>query len=245
MKKQLLFILFFSFLFFSCGLNNTSISFSLSDNAINTICREAGTSEDNLSVKCVLKQEGYADIVKTSEVKDNKALIEFSEIPVNSVIKISATVDFNKALNNKFIEKYEGTSELYTVIEGENRIPIILSPVYKEGSTNISISDGKNTIILNVFYKDLEGKEIKIDENDIIKISEFSEIIIKAEKVSQNEDAALIFFLNGKKQEVNDNVLTISKEHNALSNSNLILIKLVNKDNIEIANKDFSFNISD
>ena len=101
MIKRVLFLVVFSFLFFSCGLNSFNDGFvcvSLSENSVKSICREAGVSTENLLVKCVLKQEGYEDIEQTSVVVDNKAKIEFTGIPINSEITISATVNFNKAL---------------------------------------------------------------------------------------------------------------------------------------------------
>ena len=121
MKKRLLFLVIFSFLFFSCGVNNlndASVCVSLSENTVKKLCREVGASSENLSVECVLKQDGLDDITKSSAVIDNKAQIEFSNIPIDSEIKIFATVNFNKALNNKYIEKYEGSSEKYTVVDG-------------------------------------------------------------------------------------------------------------------------------
>ena len=152
MKKRLLFLVIFSFLFFSCGVNNlndASVCVSLSENTVKKLCREVGASSENLSVECVLKQDGLDDITKSSAVIDNKAQIEFSNIPIDSEIKIFATVNFNKALNNKYIEKYEGSSEKYTVVDGENKVSIKLSPVYKEGDANISIQENKNEILIN------------------------------------------------------------------------------------------------
>ena len=154
MIKRVLFLVVFSFLFFSCGLNNFNDAFvcvSLSENSVKSICREAGVSTENLSVKCVLKQEGYEDIEQTSVVVDNKAKIEFTGIPINSEITISATVNFNKALDNKYIEKYEGISEKYTVVEGENKISIKLSPIYKEGNASISVQEKDCEILINAY----------------------------------------------------------------------------------------------
>ena len=154
MIKRLLFLVIFSFLFFSCGVNNlndASVCVSLSENSVKSICREAGVSTENLLVKCVLKKEGYEDIEQTSVVVDNKAKIEFTDIPINSEITISATVNFNKALDNKYIEKYEGISEKYTVVEGENKISIKLSPIYKEGNASISVQEKDYEILINAY----------------------------------------------------------------------------------------------
>ena len=145
MKKRLLFLVIFSFLFFSCGVNNlndASVCVSLSENTVKKLCREVGASSENLSVECVLKQDGLDDITKTSAVIDNKAQIEFSNIPIDSEIKIFATVNFNKALNNKYIEKYEGSSEKYTVVDAEGKIEFpVLGSVSVLGLKTTEVAD--------------------------------------------------------------------------------------------------------
>ena len=108
MIKRILFLVVFSFLFFSCGLNNFNDAFvcvSLSENSVKSICREVGASSENLSVECVLKQDGFDDIIKTSAVIDNKAQIEFSW--QSKYRKISQKINLENEINTKWsIKKY-------------------------------------------------------------------------------------------------------------------------------------------
>ena len=240
MKKRLLFLVIFSFLFFSCGVNNlndASVCVSLSENTVKKLCREVGASSENLSVECVLKQDGLDDITKSSAVIDNKAQIEFSNIPIDSEIKIFATVNFNKALNNKYIEKYEGSSEKYTVVDGENKVSIKLSPVYKEGDANISIQENKNEILINAYYITSDEVKNTLKDESELKINDFQKILNEGEKI--------IFIFNGIDFEADeDGKLVILKQNEfPLRPTNYVVAKLVDeKDNV-ICSKSFSFKL--
>ena len=250
MIKRVLFLVVFSFLFFSCGLNNFNDGFvcvSLSENSVKSICREAGVSTENLSVKCVLKQEGYEDIEQTSVVVDNKAKIEFTGIPINSEITISATVNFNKALDNKYIEKYEGISEKYTVVEGENKISIKLSPIYKEGNASISVQENTNEILINAYYITSDEVKNTLKDESELKINDFQKILIEAKlrKETLNEGEKIIIKFNGIDFEADkDGKLVILKQNEfPLRPKNYVVAKLVDeKDNV-ICSKSFCFKL--
>lgn len=249
MIKRVLFLVVFSFLFFSCGLNNFNDGFvcvSLSENSVKSICREAGVSTENLSVKCVLKQEGYEDIEQTSVVVDNKAKIEFTGIPINSEITISATVNFNKALDNKYIEKYEGISEKYTVVEGENKISIKLSPIYKEGNASISVQEKDYEILINA-YCISSGEEKAFEDESELYIKDFENIRIEAKLRNGNikEGEKIIIKFNGIDFEADkDGKLVILKQNEfPLRPKNYVVAKLVDeKDNV-ICSKSFCFKL--
>ena len=249
MIKRVLFLVVFSFLFFSCGLNNFNDGFvcvSLSENSVKSICREAGVSTENLSVKCVLKQEGYEDIEQTSVVVDNKAKIEFTGIPINSEITISATVNFNKALDNKYIEKYEGISEKYTVVEGENKISIKLSPIYKEGNASISVQEKDYEILINA-YCISSGEEKAFEDESELYIKDFEKIRIEAKLRNENikEGEKIIIKFNGIDFEADkDGKLVILKQNEfPLRPKNYVVAKLVDeKDNV-ICSKSFCFKL--
>ena len=250
MIKRVLFLVVFSFLFFSCGLNNFNDGFvcvSLSENSVKSICREAGVSTENLSVKCVLKQEGYEDIEQTSVVVDNKAKIEFTGIPINSEITISATVNFDKALDNKYIEKYEGISEKYTVVEGENKISIKLSPIYKEGNASISVQENTNEILINAYYITSDEVKNTLKDESELKINDFQKILIEAKlrKETLNEGEKIIIKFNGIDFEADkDGKLVILKQNEfPLRPKNYVVAKLVDeKDNV-ICSKSFCFKL--
>ena len=250
MIKRVLFIVVFSFLFFSCGLNNFNDAFvcvSLSENSVKSICREAGVSTENLSVKCVLKQEGYEDIEQTSVVVDNKAKIEFTDIPINSEITISATVNFNKALDNKYIEKYEGISEKYTVVEGENKISIKLSPIYKEGNASISVQEKDYEILIDAYYITSDEVKNTLKDESELKINDFQKILIEAKlrKETLNEGEKIIIKFNGIDFEADkDGQLVILKQNEfPLRPKNYVVAKLVDeKDNV-ICSKSFCFKL--
>ena len=248
MIKRFLFLIVFSFLFFSCGLNNFNDAFvcvSLSENSVKSICREAGVSTENLSVKCVLKQEGYEDIEQTSVVVDNKAKIEFTGIPINSEITISATVNFNKALDNKYIEKYEGISEKYTVEEGENKISIKLSPIYKEGNASISVQEKDYEILINAYCISSNEEKAFEDESELY-IKDFEKIIIEAKLRNENikEGEKIIFKVNGINCETEETgKLIISKTDESLKYNNIIVVKFLNEENKLICSNSISFKL--
>ena len=248
MIKRILFLVFFSFLFFSCGLNNFNDAFvcvSLSENSVKSICREAGVSTENLLVKCVLKQEGYEDIEQTSVVVDNKAKIEFTDIPINSEITISATVNFNKALDNKYIEKYEGISEKYTVVEGENKISIKLSPIYKEGNASISVQEKDYEILINAYCISSNEEKAFEDESELY-IKDFEKIIIEAKLRNENikEGEKIIFKVNGINCETEETgKLIISKTDESLKYNNIIVVKFLNEENKLICSNSISFKL--
>lgn len=248
MIKRVLFLVVFSFLFFSCGLNNFNDAFvcvSLSENSVKSICREAGVSTENLSVKCVLKQEGYEDIEQTSVVVDNKAKIEFTGIPINSEITISATVNFNKALDNKYIEKYEGISEKYTVVEGENKISIKLSPIYKEGNASISVQEKDSEILINAYCISSNEEKSFEDESELY-IKDFEKIIIEAKLRNENikEGEKIIFKVNGINCETEETgKLIISKTDESLKYNNIIVVKFLNEKNKLICSNSISFKL--
>lgn len=248
MIKRVLFLVVFSFLFFSCGLNNFNDAFvcvSLSENSVKSICREAGVSTENLSVKCVLKQEGYEDIEQTSVVVDNKAKIEFTDIPINSEITISATVNFNKALDNKYIEKYEGISEKYTVVEGENKISIKLSPIYKEGNASISVQEKDYEILINAYCISSNEEKSFEDESELY-IKDFEKIIIEAKLRNENikEGEKIIFKVNGINCETEETgKLIISKTDEFLKYNNNIVVNFLNEENKLICSNSISFKL--
>ena len=248
MIKRFLFLVVFSFLFFSCGLNSFNDAFvcvSLSENSVKSICREAGVSTENLSVKCVLKQEGYEDIEQTSVVVDNKAKIEFTGIPINSEITISATVNFNKALDNKYIEKYEGISEKYTVVEGENKISIKLSPIYKEGNASISVQEKDYEILINAYCISSNEEKAFEDESELY-IKDFENIIIEAKLRNENikEGEKIIFKVNGINCETEETgKLIISKTDESLKYNNIIVVKFLNEENKLICSNSISFKL--
>ena len=248
MIKRFLFLVVFSFLFFSCGLNNFNDAFvcvSLSENSVKSICREAGVSTENLSVKCVLKQEGYEDIEQTSVVVDNKAKIEFTDIPINSEITISATVNFNKALDNKYIEKYEGISEKYTVVEGENKISIKLSPIYKEGNASISVQEKDYEILINAYCISSNEEKAFEDESELY-IKDFEKIIIEAKLRNENikEGEKIIFKVNGINCETEETgKLIISKTDEFLKYNNNIVVNFLNEENKLICSNSISFKL--
>ena len=248
MIKRILFLVVFSFLFFSCGLNSFNDAFvcvSLSENSVKSICREAGVSTENLSVKCVLKQEGYEDIEQTSVVVDNKAKIEFTDIPINSEITISATVNFNKALDNKYIEKYEGISEKYTVVEGENKISIKLSPIYKEGNASISVQEKDYEILINAYCISSNEEKAFEDESELY-IKDFEKIIIEAKLRNENikEGEKIIFKVNGINCETEETgKLIISKTDESLKYNNIIVVKFLNEENKLICSNSISFKL--
>ena len=248
MIKRVLFLVVFSFLFFSCGLNSFNDAFvcvSLSENSVKSICREAGVSTENLSVKCVLKQEGYEDIEQTSVVVDNKAKIEFTDIPINSEITISATVNFNKALDNKYIEKYEGISEKYTVVEGENKISIKLSPIYKEGNASISVQEKDYEILINAYCISSNEEKAFEDESELY-IKDFEKIIIEAKLRNENikEGEKIIFKVNGINCETEETgKLIISKTDESLKYNNIIVVKFLNEENKLICSNSISFKL--
>lgn len=241
MIKRVLFLVVFSFLFFSCGLNNFNDAFvcvSLSENSVKSICREAGVSTENLSVKCVLKQEGHEDIEQTSVVVDNKAKIEFTGIPINSEITISATVNFNKALDNKYIEKYEGISEKYTVVEGENKISIKLSPIYKEGNASISVQEKDYEILINAYCISSNEEKAFEDESELY-LKDFESIKIEAKLRNGNikEGEKIIFKVNGINCETEETgKLIISKTDEFLKYNNIIVVSFLNEENKVISN---------
>ena len=248
MIKRVLFLVVFSFLFFSCGLNNFNDAFvcvSLSENSVKSICREAGVSTENLSVKRVLKQEGYEDIEQTSVVVDNKAKIEFTDIPINSEITISATVNFNKALDNKYIEKYEGISEKYTVVEGENKISIKLSPIYKEGNASISVQEKDSEILINAYCISSNEEKAFEDESELY-IKDFEKIRIEAKLRNGNikEGEKIIFKVNGINCETEETgKLIISKTDESLKNNNIIVVNFLNEENKLICSNSISFKL--
>ena len=248
MIKRVLFLVVFSFLFFSCGLNSFNDAFvcvSLSENSVKSICREAGVSTENLSVKCVLKQEGYEDIEQTSVVVDNKAKIEFTDIPINSEITISATVNFNKALDNKYIEKYEGISEKYTVVEGENKISIKLSPIYKEGNASISVQEKDCEILINAYCISSNEEKSFEDESELY-IKDFVKIIIEAKLRNENikEGEKIIFKVNGINCETEETgKLIISKTDEFLKYNNNIVVNFLNEENKLICSNSISFKL--
>ena len=248
MIKRVLFIVVFSFLFFSCGLNSFNDAFvcvSLSENSVKSICREAGVSTENLLVKCVLKQEGYEDIEQTSVVVDNKAKIEFTDIPINSEITISATVNFNKALDNKYIEKYEGISEKYTVVEGENKISIKLSPIYKEGNASISVQEKDYEILINAYCISSNEEKAFEDESELY-LKDFENIIIEAKLRNGNikEGEKIIFKVNGINCETEETgKLIISKTDESLKYNNIIVVKFLNEENKLICSNSISFKL--
>ena len=248
MIKRFLFLVVLSFLFFSCGLNNFNDAFvcvSLSENSVKSICREAGVSTENLSVKCVLKQEGYEDIEQTSVVVDNKAKIEFTGIPINSEITISATVNFNKALDNKYIEKYEGISEKYTVVEGENKISIKLSPIYKEGNASISVQEKDYEILINAYCISSNEEKAFEDESELY-IKDFEKIIIEAKLRNENikEGEKIIFKVNGINCETEETgKLIISKTDEFLKYNNNIVVNFLNEENKLICSNSISFKL--
>ena len=248
MIKRFLFLVVLSFLFFSCGLNSFNDAFvcvSLSENSVKSICREAGVSTENLSVKCVLKQEGYEDIEQTSVVVDNKAKIEFTDIPINSEITISATVNFNKALDNKYIEKYEGISEKYTVVEGENKISIKLSPIYKEGNASISVQEKDYEILINAYCISSNEEKAFEDESELY-IKDFEKIIIEAKLRNENikEGEKIIFKVNGINCETEETgKLIISKTDESLKYNNIIVVKFLNEENKLICSNSISFKL--
>lgn len=248
MIKRFLFLVVFSFLFFSCGLNSFNDAFvcvSLSENSVKSICREAGVSTENLSVKCVLKQEGYEDIEQTSVVVDNKAKIEFTGIPINSEITISATVNFNKALDNKYIEKYEGISEKYTVVEGENKISIKLSPIYKEGNASISVQEKDYEILINAYCISSNEEKAFEDESELY-IKDFEKIIIEAKLRNENikEGEKIIFKVNGINCETEETgKLIISKTDEFLKYNNNIVVNFLNEENKLICSNSISFKL--
>ena len=248
MIKRVLFLVVFSFLFFSCGLNSFNDAFvcvSLSENSVKSICREAGVSTENLSVKCVLKQEGYEDIEQTSVVVDNKAKIEFTGIPINSEITISATVNFNKALDNKYIEKYEGISEKYTVVEGENKISIKLSPIYKEGNASISVQEKDYEILINAYCISSNEEKSFEDESELY-IKDFEKIIIEAKLRNENikEGEKIIFKVNGINCETEETgKLIISKTDEFLKYNNNIVVNFLNEENKLICSNSISFKL--
>ena len=248
MIKRVLFLVVFSFLFFSCGLNNFNDAFvcvSLSENSVKSICREAGVSTENLSVKCVLKQEGHEDIEQTSVVVDNKAKIEFTDIPINSEITISATVNFNKALDNKYIEKYEGISEKYTVVEGENKISIKLSPIYKEGNASISVQEKDYEILINAYCISSNEEKAFEDESELY-LKDFENIIIEAKLRNGNikEGEKIIFKVNGINCETEETgKLIISKTDEFLKYNNNIVVKFLNEENKVICSNSISFKL--
>ena len=248
MIKRFLFLVVFSFLFFSCGLNSFNDAFvcvSLSENSVKSICREAGVSTENLLVKCVLKQDGYEDIEQTSVVVDNKAKIEFTGIPINSEITISATVNFNKALDNKYIEKYEGISEKYTVVEGENKISIKLSPIYKEGNASISVQEKDYEILINAYCISSNEEKAFEDESELY-IKDFENIIIEAKLRNENikEGEKIIFKVNGINCETEETgKLIISKTDESLKYNNIIVVKFLNEENKLICSNSISFKL--
>ena len=248
MIKRFLFLIVFSFLFFSCGLNNFNDAFvcvSLSENSVKSICREAGVSTENLLVKCVLKQEGYEDIEQTSVVVDNKAKIEFTGIPINSEITISATVNFNKALDNKYIEKYEGISEKYTVVEGENKISIKLSPIYKEGNASISVQEKDYEILINAYCISSNEEKAFEDESELY-LKDFENIIIEAKLRNGNikEGEKIIFKVNGINCETEETgKLIISKTDEFLKYNNNIVVKFLSEENKLICSNSISFKL--
>lgn len=248
MKKRLLFLVIFSFLFFSCGVNNlndASVCVSLSENTVKKLCREVGASSENLSVECVLKQDGFDDIIKTSAVIDNKAQIEFSNIPIDSEITISATVNFNKALDNKYIEKYEGISEKYTVVEGENKISIKLSPIYKEGNASISVQENTNEILINA-YCISSGEEKAFEDESELYIEDFENIRIEAKLRNGNikEGEKIIFKVNGINCETEETgKLIISKTDESLKYNNIIVVKFLNEENKLRCSNSISFKL--
>ena len=248
MIKRFLFLIVFSFLFFSCGLNNFNDAFvcvSLSENSVKSICREAGVSTENLLVKCVLKQEGYEDIEQTSVVVDNKAKIEFTGIPINSEITISATVNFNKALDNKYIEKYEGISEKYTVVEGENKISIKLSPIYKEGNASISVQEKDYEILINAYCISSNEEKAFEDESELY-LKDFEKIIIEAKLRNENikEGEKIIFKVNGINCETEETgKLIISKTDEFLKYNNNIVVKFLSEENKLICSNSISFKL--
>lgn len=248
MIKRFLFLVVLSFLFFSCGLNNFNDAFvcvSLSENSVKSICREAGVSTENLSVKCVLKQEGYEDIEQTSVVVDNKAKIEFTGIPINSEITISATVNFNKALDNKYIEKYEGISEKYTVVEGENKISIKLFPIYKEGNASISVQEKDYEILINAYCISSNEEKAFEDESELY-IKDFEKIIIEAKLRNENikEGEKIIFKVNGINCETEETgKLIISKTDEFLKYNNNIVVNFLTEENKVICSNSISFKL--
>ena len=248
MIKRFLFLVVFSFLFFSCGLNSFNDAFvcvSLSENSVKSICREAGVSTENLLVKCVLKQEGYEDIEQTSVVVDNKAKIEFTDIPINSEITISATVNFNKALDNKYIEKYEGISEKYTVVEGENKISIKLSPIYKEGNASISVQEKDYEILINAYCISSNEEKAFEDESELY-IKDFEKIIIEAKLRNENikEGEKIIFKVNGINCETEETgKLIISKTDEFLKYNNNIVVNFLTEENKVICSNSISFKL--
>lgn len=248
MIKRVLFLVVFSFLFFSCGLNNFNDAFvcvSLSENSVKSICREAGVSSENLLVKCVLKQEGYEDIEQTSVVVDNKAKIEFTGIPINSEITISATVNFNKALDNKYIEKYEGISKKYTVVEGENKISIKLSPIYKEGNASISVQEKDCEILINAYCISSNEEKAFEDESELY-LKDFENIIIEAKLRNGNikEGEKIIFKVNGINCETEETgKLIISKTDEFLKYNNNIVVKFLSEENKLICSNSISFKL--
>ena len=249
MIKRVLFLVVFSFLFFSCGLNNFNDAFvcvSLSENSVKSICREAGVSSENLLVKCVLKQEGYEDIEQTSVVVDNKAKIEFTGIPINSEITISATVNFNKALDNKYIEKYEGISKKYTVVEGENKISIKLSPIYKEGNASISVQEKDYEILIDAYYITSDEVKNTLKDESELYIKDFEKIRIEAKLRNENikEGEKIIFKVNGINCETEETgKLIISKTDEFLKYNNNIVVNFLNEENKLICSNSISFKL--
>lgn len=174
MKNKHLFLILLSFIFASCSLFYDSVGFESIKISFNlpalkeTVSRNSGNQYYAVEIFLQNEKEQTLQSFKLKDDVGTNIQVEFAEVPINSTIRVGATINqITSTPNGEFVEhEFVGYSNWKKVVSGKNELSLLL----KELFTVSFYDDGKELESVKVIAGDkLDFPKTPEKENSLFR----------------------------------------------------------------------------
>ena len=138
MKNKHLFLILLSFIFASCSLFYDSVGFESIKISFNlpalkeTVSRNSGNQYYAVEIFLQNEKEQTLQSFKLKDDVGTNIQVEFAEVPINSTIRVGATINqITSTQNGEFVEhEFVGYSNWKKVVSGKNELSLLLKELF-------------------------------------------------------------------------------------------------------------------
>lgn len=138
MKNKHLFLILLSFIFASCSLFYDSVGFESIKISFNlpalkeTVSRNSGNQYYAVEIFLQNEKEQTLQSFKLKDDVGTNIQVEFAEVPINSTIRVGATINqITSTQNDEFVEhEFVGYSNWKKVVSGKNELSLLLKELF-------------------------------------------------------------------------------------------------------------------
>lgn len=138
MKNKHLFLILLSFIFASCSLFYDSVGFESIKISFNlpalkeTVSRNSGNQYYAVEIFLQNEKEQTLQSFKLKDDVGTNIQVEFAEVPINSTIRVGATINqITSTPNGEFVEhEFVGYSNWKKVVSGKNELSLLLKELF-------------------------------------------------------------------------------------------------------------------